>query len=277
MAQAARLIRITPEIHEAVICIARRAAAAILKVYAEDFDVQHKADNSPLTRADLAAHDIITEGLQRITPDVPLLSEEGPALPWSARQQWHTYWLIDPLDGTREFVKRRGEFTVNIALVQDHQPVFGVIQAPVTGTVWHAQAGRGALRRDGQNECVLHARAPSVCPLKVAVSRSYCDARTQAVLAQVPGCQGVPLGSSLKFCHLAEGALDVYPCLHPTNEWDTAAGQCILEAAGGALLATNGQAFRYNCRENLLNGDFIALGDASLPWRDWLTAAGQAA
>lgn len=271
------MTRITHEIHEAVITIACDAAAAILAVYAEDFDVQHKADHSPLTRADLAAHRVIADGLRRITPDVPLLSEEGAATPWATRQEWHTYWLVDPLDGTREFVKRNGEFTVNIALVQDHRPVFGVIQAPVTGTVWHAEAGRTALRRDGQTDRELRVRMPATAPLRVAASRSHRDPRTEAVLAQLPGCQEVALGSSLKFCHIAEGQLDVYPRFGPTSEWDTAAGQCILEAAGGALLAPDGRAFRYNRRESLLNGDFIALGDPSLPWRDWLAAAGQAA
>ncbi|PZP59867.1 MULTISPECIES: 3'(2'),5'-bisphosphate nucleotidase CysQ [Pseudoxanthomonas] len=262
--------RITADLHEAVLSIARDASDAIMRVYAEDFAVEHKADNSPLTRADLAAHRIIADGLARLTPDLPLLSEEGAKAPWAARQDWHAYWLVDPLDGTREFVKRNGEFTVNIALIEAHQPVFGVIMAPVTGTLWHAQAGQVALRRDGQTDRELRTRQPARAPLRVAASRSHRDPRTQAVLDQLPGAEPVPLGSSLKFCRLAEGALDVYPRFGPTCEWDTAAGQCILEAAGGALLAPDGRAFRYNRRESLLNGDFMALGDPTLPWRDWL-------
>ncbi len=262
--------RITADLHEAIIAIARDASAAIMEVYAEDFQVEHKADHSPLTRADLAAHRIIADGLSRLTPELPLLSEEGASIPWSTRQDWHAYWLVDPLDGTREFVKRNGEFTVNIALIEGHQPVFGVIMAPVTGTIWHAEAGRRALRRDGENDRELRTRHPAVAPLRVAASRSHRDPRTQAVLDRLPDAQTVPLGSSLKFCHIAEGALDLYPRFGHTCEWDTAAGQCILEAAGGALLAPDGRAFRYNRRESLLNGDFIALGDPSLPWRDWL-------
>jgi 3'(2'), 5'-bisphosphate nucleotidase len=262
--------RVTADLHEAIIAIARDASAAIMEVYAEDFQVEHKADHSPLTRADLAAHRIIADGLSRLTPELPLLSEEGASIPWGTRQDWHAYWLVDPLDGTREFVKRNGEFTVNIALIEGHQPVFGVIMAPVTGTIWHAEAGRRALRRDGENDRELRTRHPAVAPLRVAASRSHRDPRTQAVLDRLPGAQTVPLGSSLKFCHIAEGALDLYPRFGHTCEWDTAAGQCILEAAGGALLAPDGRAFRYNRRESLLNGDFIALGDPSLPWRDWL-------
>jgi len=262
--------RITADLHEAVIAIARDASAAIMAVYAEDFEVQHKADRSALTRADLAAHRIIADGLSRLTPELPLLSEEGASIPWAMRQEWHAYWLVDPLDGTREFVKRNGEFTVNIALIEANQPVFGVIMAPVTGTIWHAQTGRSALRRDGETDRELRTRQPATAPLKVAASRSHRDPRTQAVLEHLPSAQAVPLGSSLKFCHIAEGALDVYPRFGPTYEWDTAAGQCILEAAGGALLAPDGRAFRYNRRDSLLNGDFMALGDVTLPWRDWL-------
>lgn len=261
--------RVSADLHEAVISIARDASAAIMQVYAEDFAVQHKADNSPLTRADLAAHRIIADGLYRLTPELPLLSEEGASIAWATRQDWHAYWLVDPLDGTREFIKRNDEFTVNIALIECNRPVFGVIMSPVTGTVWHAQAGRVALRRDGENDRELRTRQPATAPLKVAVSRSHLDPRARAVLEHLPGAEAVPLGSSLKFCHIAEGLLDVYPRFGPTSEWDTAAGQCILEAAGGVLLAPDGRAFRYNRRDSVLNGDFMALGDPALPWRDW--------
>lgn len=265
-----RLTRITPDIHEAVIAIAREAASAILQVYERGFEVEHKADHSPLTQADLAAHRVIAEGLHRLTPGLPLLSEEGAHVPWSVRQDWPTYWLVDPLDGTREFVKRNGEFTVNIALIEDHRPVFGVILAPVTGQVWHAQEGRDAFLREGETDRLIRVRRPASATLKVAASRSHRDPRTDALLARIGDAQTVALGSSLKFCRIAEGLLDVYPRFGPTCEWDTAAGQCILEAAGGVLLAPDGRAFRYNRRETLLNGDFMALGDATLPWRSWV-------
>lgn len=263
-------MRLARDQYEAVIAIAREAADAILQVYAAEFEVEHKADASPLTRADMAAHRIIADGLNRLTPDWPVLSEEEADIPWKTRREWPVYWLVDPLDGTREFVKRNGEFTVNIALIEDGQPVFGVIQAPVTGTIWHAAQWQGAFRRDGNSDTPLHARRPATSPLRVAASRSHRDARTEAVLQKMGVQETVALGSSLKFCRIAEGGLDVYPRFGPTSEWDTAAAQCILEAAGGALLAPDGRAFRYNQRESLLNGDFIALGDPSLPWQAWL-------
>ncbi|SOD54712.1 3'(2'),5'-bisphosphate nucleotidase [Pseudoxanthomonas wuyuanensis] len=265
--------RMTADLHEAVLVIAREAGDAILEVYEHAFDVEHKADASPLTAADLAAHRVISEGLQRLTPAWPVLSEEGASIPWTVRSHWPTYWLVDPLDGTREFVKRNGEFTVNIALVTQNESVFGVVHAPVSGETWHAEQGRSAYRRVGQVDTPLRTRAPATQPLRVAASRSHRDARTQAVLAAMGDIETIGLGSSLKFCRIAEGALDAYPRFGPTSEWDTAAAQCILEAAGGALLAPDGRAFRYNRRETLLNGDFIALGDPALPWRDWLAAA----
>ncbi|HEY1035977.1 MAG TPA: 3'(2'),5'-bisphosphate nucleotidase CysQ, partial [Pseudoxanthomonas sp.] len=184
-----------------------------------------------------------------------------------------TYWLVDPLDGTREFIKRNGEFTVNIALIEQNEPIFGVVHAPVTGETWHARQGRNAYRRVGDVDTQIRTRSPATAPLKVAASRSHRDARTQAFLDAMGGIEEMSLGSSLKFCRIAEGTLDVYPRFGPTSEWDTAAAQCVLEAAGGALLAPDGRAFRYNRRETLLNGDFVAMGDMTLPWRTWLASA----
>ena len=178
---------------------------------------------------------------------------------------------MDPLDGTREFIKRNGEFTVNIALIEQNEPVFGVVHAPVTGETWHARQGRKSYRRVGDVDAQIRTRAPATGTLKVAASRSHRDARTQAFLDGMGDIEEVSLGSSLKFCRIAEGTLDVYPRFGPTSEWDTAAAQCVLEAAGGALLAPDGRAFRYNRRETLLNGDFVALGDMTLPWRTWLS------
>ncbi|MGI8561266.1 MAG: 3'(2'),5'-bisphosphate nucleotidase CysQ [Luteimonas sp.] len=264
------------EVREGVIALAREAAAAILRVYAVDFDVTRKDDASPLTEADLAAHRCIVAGLQALTPDIPVLSEESAhAMPAPTRRGWPRLWVVDPLDGTREFVKRNGEFTVNIALVQAGVPVFGVIQAPVTGALWHGAPGEGAFRRDGSGDVPVRVRAPAIAPLRVAGSRSHRDPRTAALMARIAVDTGgqtetVALGSSLKFCRIAEGGIDVYPRFGPTSEWDTAAGQAILEAAGGCVLDPRGQPFRYNQRDTLLNGDFIALGDPGLPWREWL-------
>ena len=259
-------------LREAILALAHEAASAILHVYGAAFEVERKADASPLTEADLAAHRCIVEGLERLTPDIPVLSEESAEeVPTLLRRQWPQLWLVDPLDGTREFVKRNGEFTVNIALIDDGVPVFGVIQAPVTGAMWHAQRGGGAFRRAGDaGDTTIRTRVPATAPLQVAASRSHRDPRTQAMLDRIGDAAPVALGSSLKFCRLAEGGMDVYPRFGPTSEWDTAAGQCILEAAGGCVIDREGRAFRYNQRDTLLNGDFLALGDPSLPWRDWL-------
>ena len=260
-------------LREAVIAIAREAAGRILAIYDSEFAVQHKDDKSPLTAADLAAHRCIVEALERLTPDVPVLSEESAEdVPSQVRREWQRLWLVDPLDGTREFVKRNGEFTVNIALIEQGEAVFGVIQAPVTGELWHARRGVGAFRRDGDVDVRIRARRPATPPLRVAASRSHRDARTDACIARMGEIEPVGLGSSLKFCRLAEGRLDAYPRFGPTSEWDTAAGQAILEAAGGIVVDPRGRPLRYNQRDTILNGDFLALGDPDLPWKDWLAA-----
>ncbi len=265
------MIKLTTALRETVIAIAQDAAAAIMDVYAHPFDVEIKADRSPVTAADLAANQVIVRGLGQLTPDLPILSEESAQVPWDVRRHWGAYWLVDPLDGTREFVKRNDEFSVNIALIYQGAPAFGVVLAPVSGVAWHAMRGELAYRRDGIHDSVLRTRTPALPPLQVAASRSHRSAQTEALLARMGEIEVVAQGSSLKFCRLAEGTLDVYPRLGPTAEWDTAAGQCVLHAAGGAVLsAATGKPFRYNRRETLLNGDFIALGDTRLPWRTWL-------
>ena len=262
---------LTPAMREGVIAIAQAAADAILDVYDGEFAVAHKDDRSPLTAADLAAHHAIVDGLHVLTPDVPVLSEESThEVPAQTRRQWDRLWVVDPLDGTREFVKRNGEFTVNIALVEHGVATFGVVHAPVTGVTWHGGATIGACRRTREGEQRLHVRLPATAPLRVAASRSHRDARTDAFLAAMGPIEPIGLGSSLKFCLVAEGGLDVYPRFGPTSEWDTAAAQAVLEGAGGQVVDPRGRPFRYNQRDTILNGDFIALGDPALPWRDWL-------
>lgn len=261
-------------VRESVIALAVAAAADILAIYEHPFDVEHKTDDSPLTAADLASHRRIVDGLQRLTPDIPVLSEESAEIDIATRRSWSRLWLVDPLDGTREFVKRNGEFTVNIALIEDGAATFGVIQAPVTGDLWWGDLVHGAYRRDDLgDEIALNTRARPQPPLRVAASRSHRDARTEAFMAKMAAQMGeleaIGVGSSLKFCRVAEGAIDVYPRFAPTSEWDTAAGQAIVEAAGGRVLDPQGRPFRYNQRDTLLNGDFVALGDAALPWRQW--------
>ena len=257
---------------EACIGIARDAGAAIMAVYAQDFDVDSKADASPLTAADMAAHRIICAGLAELTPDIPVLSEESATIEWSTRRVWSRYWLVDPLDGTREFVKKNGEFTVNIALIDGDTSVLGVVYAPALDYMAHAECGTGAFVRDGATDIALMTQQPAPTPLRVAASRSHLDPRTAAALERMGATERIGMGSSLKFCRIAEGRMDVYPRFGPTSEWDTAAAQCVLEAAGGVVLALDGAPLLYNTKESLLNPDFIALGDANLHWTGWLHA-----
>ncbi len=256
---------------EAVIALARQAGSAILDVYAGEIDVVHKADHSPLTEADRAAHHILVDGLSALPEPLPVLSEESAAVPWSERRQWSRYWLVDPLDGTREFVKRNGEFTVNVALIDGGRPVLGVVLAPALEYLVFAERGEGAwLRAANGQDIRLQTTQPAAAPLRVAASRSHLDERTQALLGRLGNHERIGLGSSLKFCRIAEGRVDFYPRFGPTCEWDTAAGQCVLEEAGGMVIGIDGQPLRYNRGDSLINPDFLALGDPQLPWRDWL-------
>ncbi len=251
-----------------VCAIARRASQAILQVYESEFAVTRKSDNSPLTEADLAAHRVIKQGLASLKPDWPILSEESAAVPWPERSQWQRYWLVDPLDGTREFVKRNGEFTVNIALIENHRPVLGVVLAPVTNELYCAWMGGGAFAACATDNFLLkplrtRARAQ---PLIVTGSRSHNPPKTLQVLTRVGPYELQPLGSSLKFCRIASGDADLYLRHGPTSEWDTAAGQCVLEEAGGAVTDFTGVSLGYNNQESLLNPDFLAFGDSAVNW-----------
>ncbi len=251
--------------------LAAEAGDRILEIYATAFGVTAKEDNSPLTAADLAAHRVIVAGLQRLTPDIPVLSEESAAIPFAERAKWRWYWLVDPLDGTKEFVQRNGQFTVNIALIEDHEPVFGVVRVPVTGVCYFAARGHGAFcERPGQPSRPIAVKPlqPGE-PVRVVGSRSHGGPGLQAFVAKLGAHELVTIGSSLKFCQVAEGSADVYPRLGPTSEWDTAAAQAIVEVAGGRVVsAETGEPLRYNARESLLNPHFIVYGDAS---RDWLS------
>ena len=258
------------ELIDDVRSIAVEAAGAILAVYAEDFEVERKDDRSPLTEADLAAHHVIVAGLRRLTPELPVLSEESAAVPWEVRRTWSRYWLVDPLDGTREFVKRNGEFTVNIALIDAGRPVLGVVQAPVSGEIAWAWQGGGAWIGNGDHAvrpCRTRKRGTN---LVVAGSRSHGDPRLAGMLGALGTHELVPLGSSLKFLRIAAGRADLYVRLGPTSEWDTAAAQCVLEEAGGAVIDLDGQPLRYNGKASLLNPEFIACGDTGLDWASLL-------
>jgi 3'(2'), 5'-bisphosphate nucleotidase len=255
---------------EPVLQLARDAGAAIMQVYVQDFAVEHKDDRSPLTAADMAAHHLIVDGLKRLTPAIPVLSEESASVAWAERRTWQRYWLVDPLDGTREFVKKNGEFTVNIALIEDGIAVFGVVYAPALDELHYGIRDVGAYICDGRSRVPITSRKPASAPLRVAGSRSHMDPRSAAAIERMGEVTLLGMGSSLKFCRMAEARLDVYPRFAPTSEWDTAAGQCVLEAAGGVVITLDGKPLVYNSKDSLLNPDFLALGDASLPWRDWV-------
>ncbi len=252
-----------------VLGIARAAGRAILGIYADaHLVVETKADRSPLTAADRAANDVITAGLTRLAPAIPVWSEESSAVDWDTRRRWPEFWLVDPLDGTREFIKRNGEFTVNIALVRGHVPVLGVVHAPVLNRDYYGVAGQGAFRADdGGPARPIRVRAPATPPVRVAGSRSHRDSSLDGILARAGTHTLVSMGSSLKFCLVAEGEADFYPRLGPTSEWDTAAAQVVVEAAGGAVVDLQGLPLRYNTRPEILNPHFIARGD---PGHDWL-------
>jgi len=260
--------------------IAQRAADAILAVYESDFAVEQKDDRSPLTAADLAAHRLIVAALHELTPELPVLSEESAAIGWSERSRWSRYWLVDPLDGTREFVKRNGEFTVNIALIDDHLPTIGVVFAPALDELYWGWRGGGAYfstsTQSGNSTPAAIRTRPRPKPLVVAGSRSHADPRTLAALELIGAHELRALGSSLKFCRTARGESDLYLRYGLTSEWDTAAGQCVLEQAGGKVLQMNGALLRYNTKESLLNPDFLACGDASVDWAGLLAGVAHA-
>lgn len=249
----------------ALLPIVARAGAAIMRVYgARDFAVQRKEDNSPLTLADLESQRHIIAGLTELTPDIPILSEESAQAPWAERMNWRELWVVDPLDGTREFVKRNGEFTVNIALVVEHEPVLGMIAAPALGLLYWGAAGIGAFSHHEGAQSVPIKVSPPQNPLRVVGSRSHLSAATADYLARLGSHAMTGIGSSLKFCMLAEGKADLYPRFGPTSEWDTAAGQALLEAAGGHVTRLDGHRLRYNCRDSVINGDFLAFSDPGI-------------
>ncbi len=261
---------------EQVIVIAKAAGDAIMQVYSTDFNVERKDDSSPLTKADLAAHQIIVEAFIQLTPDIPVLSEESDTINVEVRSQWHQYWLIDPLDGTREFVKRNGEFTVNIALIVNQLPVLGVVYAPVTDLLYYASVGQGAYKQHAR--CQPHkilTREFNPKQPTVAGSRSHTNEKMQQFLHHLQEASGIEpelisMGSSLKICLVAEGRADVYPRLGLTSEWDTAAAHCILLEAGGDIVDLSNQSLRYNTKDSLLNPSFFAKGDAAYDWAIYL-------
>lgn len=251
--------------------LAHEAGEKILEIYNTEFSVQEKDDKSPLTAADLASHTAIVSGLEALTPDIPVLSEESASIPYATRQAWETYWLIDPLDGTKEFIKRNGEFTVNIALIDRGVPVLGVVYVPVSGVTYAACQGQGALKAvPGEDERAIRVRKLADGPVAVVGSRSHQGDSLKAFLAKLGEHEIVSMGSSLKICLVAEGAADVYPRLGPTSEWDTAAAHCVVTEAGGSLTGLDMQPLRYNTKDSLLNPFFLVFGDEARDWSAYL-------
>lgn len=253
---------------EPIVALAEDAGRAILEVYSTNFEVQSKADESPLTQADLASHHCIVAGLEQLTPGLPIISEESGLPDFEERRRWDRYWLIDPLDGTKEFVNRNGEFTVNIALIENNRPVFGVVHVPVHHKTYVGCENVGAELRDGDRPPEpIRVAAASRDPVRVVGSRSHRGASLDAYLEGLGEHYMVPMGSSLKFCVIAEGGADLYPRLGPTSEWDTAAAQAVVEQAGGSVVTLDGKPMTYNAKSDMLNPYFFVIGAAD---RDWL-------
>jgi 3'(2'), 5'-bisphosphate nucleotidase len=255
--------------------IAEAAGREILQVYNKtgNIDVTVKDDNSPLTEADRRAHELIVARLSQLNPPLPVLSEESEQLDFTVRSQWSRYWLVDPLDGTKEFIKRNGEFTVNIALIEDGQPVMGIVHVPVTGITYLGLKGVGASRVEAGNVTPIHCRriSPGQKSLQVVASRSHrapaLDGLLDRLRAEFTDLDLVSMGSSLKICLVAAGQADLYPRLGPTCEWDTAAAHGVLLAAGGTLVDPDFKELRYNSKAELLNPHFTAIADPSVNWQ----------
>ncbi len=250
-----------------LIQLVQKAGKAILEIYTKnrDYLITTKADHSPLTQADLLANKILINGLQELTPNWPVLSEEGISIPWEQRRQWEQYWLIDPLDGTRQFIRHVDEFTVNVALIKNHQPIIGVLYVPVTQETYYAcHDWGGVFKLDAkENVTAIKTRVWRKDETVILTSQTACEEVIKSRFAHLGKCAHIKMSSSWKFAWLAEGKADISPRFGDTCEWDTAAGQCILELAGGALMDLQGNHLCYNARESLINPHFIALGDVT--------------
>lgn len=259
------LKQLLPEIE----ALSRKAGEAIMAIYREDdLGVEYKPDNSPLTRADLASHTCIEQGLKLLTPEIPVLSEESGEILWEIRKNWQRYWLVDPLDGTKEFVKRNGEFTVNIALIEQGKPVLGVVYAPVKDWLYTGAEGIGSFAQYGNDAAVPLKLDTDYQPdcWRIVGSRSHGAERLEAFSDVLPKFRNVPMGSSLKLCLVAAGESDLYVRFGPTGEWDTAAAQAVVEQAGGRVLDGELNPLRYNQKESLLNPEFVVCQKVDPLW-----------
>lgn len=250
---------------EQLIPICLRAGDEIMAVYGGEIEVDQKADESPLTEADRRAHRSILADLAELDPSIPIVSEESDPASTTQRREWRQFWLVDPLDGTKEFIKRNGEFTVNIALIEDSAPVLGAVWAPALGEGFLGVCGSGAWRFDKVERHPIATQVPCNAPIRIVGSRSHRGNSLDDLLAAIGPHELVAIGSSLKICRIASGEADFYPRLGPTSEWDTAAAHAVLEAAGGQVVDLDGDPLRYN-KEDILNPYFLAFGDSSRNW-----------
>lgn len=254
-----------------VVDLARRAGETIRAIYQRQFTVTQKSDFSPVTEADIASHEQIVVGLSALTPQWPVLSEEDVSATFADRASWDTFWLVDPLDGTREFIKRNDEFTVNIALIDKHQPVLGVVYVPMRSVCYYAHKGGGAFKIEANSTpTVIASRAWHGDHLVIAGSRSHRSDRFTRFLERFNSYEVMCVGSSLKSCFVAEGRADIYIRFGPTSEWDTAAAHSIVSEAGGNILGLDMLPLRYNTKESLLNPPFIVAGDLAHDWRRYI-------
>ncbi|MFI9654548.1 3'(2'),5'-bisphosphate nucleotidase CysQ [Guyparkeria sp. GHLCS8-2] len=261
-------MKINTALLQEITAIAEEAGQAIMTIYARDFSVEEKADKSPLTEADQAAHGLIIERLGPLLGGVPILSEEDTeGFPGPDAQG--RYWLVDPLDGTKEFIKKNGEFTVNIALIENGRPSLGVVHAPDLGRTYIGWPGEGAWRIDTDGKHTITVVGEHGGPWRVVGSRSHASPKMAQWLEQLGEHEMVPMGSSLKLCLVAEGAADVYPRLGPTSLWDTGAAQAVVEAAGGKVLAPHGEKLDYSRTDEVLNPHFLAYGRRVIDWPAW--------
>ncbi|MBT3530330.1 MAG: 3'(2'),5'-bisphosphate nucleotidase CysQ [Gammaproteobacteria bacterium] len=273
-------IALNDEQLESLLDIAAAAGREILTVYnqSEAIEVEKKADDSPITLADRNAHKLIEARLQEWTPEIPVFSEESDTIEPSVRKSWDKYWLVDPLDGTKEFVKRNGEFTVNIALIENGVATAGVVHVPVSGITYLGRVGLAAYKIE-KARCtkISVSNLDQNAAVRIVASRSHKGESLEKLIRHIEHKLGevevVSMGSSLKMCLIAEGKADIYPRLAPTSEWDTAAAHAVVSAAGGRIVDTGFKDLRYNQKELLLNPNFIALGDSAYPWQSLLSAS----
>jgi len=242
--------------------IAKEAGEAISQIYNSDFDYQIKKDLSPITAADRLSHKIIAERLKILTPETPILSEENCNIPFKVRAQWSDYWLIDPLDGTKEFINNNGEFTVNIALIKNNTPILGIIHIPITHETYWGSINKGSFYLNENDDVVsISVSNNHQNPIRIVASRSHPSEMLNDLLDKIIDYEIIKIGSSIKFCHIASGQADCYPRFGPTSEWDTAAGEAIVRYAGGQMVTVNGNLMNYNAKEDYLNPNFIVSSD----------------